>query len=153
MRYNMDNDTVELTVEELCVSALALGDIDCRRSAPSYHEKASDHQRIYDKLHSTFGMTYYDRVGLSNTCKLDDVYFCVEGKADGILCLNGVYTVDEVRAVTGKRRFADRDLDGYHNARLFCYAYFLCCAKNTDSVRVRTVYYDTEEGEFILKKN
>jgi Rad3-related DNA helicase len=90
-------------------------------------------------------MRYYDSVELSNTVKLGDIYFCVEGRADGIICVDGQYTVDGIRQK--KKATLDMESQAYHTARLYCYAYFICRAKNVDSVRIRTVFYDSEENE------
>lgn len=147
MRYDIDRDTVELSVEELCLSALVSGDIDCRRAMPTYHERAAETSMIYNKLHSLFGMLYHDKVELCNTSKLDGIYFCVAGRADGIICLDGAYTVDEVITVN-ERKGSDIKALEYHNARLSCYAYFTCRAKNLEEIRIRDVRFDTSSGDF-----
>ncbi len=146
MRYDESRDVIELTVEELCMSTLMGGNIDSRRAHRRFHESAADHSRIYEKLHLTFGMRYYDRVELMNTCKLDGIYFCVSGYADGVLCRNDGYTLDEVRSGSPEKR-AGVDEEQYHRLRAICYAYFLSSAKNVSSVELRHVFYDTEHGK------
>ncbi len=146
MRYNASNDTVELSVEELCMSALAGGDIDVRGMHRRFHERAADRTRIYDKLHLSFGMRYYDRVEFSNTCKLDGIYFCVSGHSDGILFRDGGYTVDEVRTGSLNDFFSAQE-ETYHRLRLSVYSYFVCSAKSVGSVEARQVFFDTERGE------
>ncbi len=146
MRYNGSNDTVELSVEELCMSALMGGDIDNRGMHKRFHERAADKRRIYDKLHLSFGMRYYDRVEFSNTCKLDGIYFCVSGFADGILFRDGGYTVDEVR-VGSLNDFFSAQEETYHRLRLSVYSYFVCTAKSARGVEARQVFFDTERGE------
>jgi Rad3-related DNA helicase len=145
MRYNSISDSIEMTVEELCSRAFSIKDIDNRRGSSVGGVRASDRQKIYDRLHSLFGMRYYDSVELSNTVKLGDIYFCVEGRADGIICVDGQYTVDSIR-IKGRGAF-DSGSQAYRAATLYCYAYFVCRAKNVDTVRIRTVLYDTEENE------
>ena len=66
MRYDLSRDTIEISVEELCMSSLMGGSIDNRRTYRRFHERAADHTRIYEKLHLSFGMRYYDRVELTN---------------------------------------------------------------------------------------
>lgn len=146
MKYNAQNDSVELSVEELCMAQLLGGSIDSRSANRHFRERAADKTRIYDKLHLTFGMRYYDRVEFSNTCKLDDIYFTVTGYADGVLCKDSGYSIDEVR-VGSKNKLCDMPEERYHKVRLFIYSYFLCCAKQIDSVEAREVFFDTEHGQ------
>ena len=146
MRYDEERDAIEISVEELCMSALMGGNIDNRHVNRRFHERASDHTRIYERLHLSFGMRYYDRVELVNTCKVDGIFFTVTGYADGVLCHDVGYTVDEVRVGSTEKRY-DSAEEYYHRVRLSVYAYFLCCAKECESVEARQVFFDTESGE------
>ena len=147
MRYDEKKDVIELSVEELCMSVLSGGNIDTRRNARRFHEKSADHSRIYNKLHLSFGMRYYDRVELQNTCKLDGVYISISGYADGVLCKNDGYSIDEVR--TGRSdKFVSFDEEQYHRLRGTVYAYLLCSQKECQSVELRQIFFDTEHGDF-----
>ena len=147
MRYDEKRDVVELSVEELCLSALSGGNIDTRRQARRFHERSADHERIYNKLHLSFGMRYYDRVELQNTCKVEGIYLSVSGYADGILCRDDGYSIDEVR-VGSTDKFVAFDEEQYHRLRAKVYAYLLCCAKECGRVEVRQIFYDTEYSDF-----
>ncbi len=144
MRYNEEQDQIELSVGELCRMALMRGHIDCRRGG-SMRERAALGQRIHQKLQNSFGALYHSEVELHHTCKVDEVYFYVKGRADGIICHEGVYTVDEIKTV-GERRFHD-ETDRLHAAQLYCYAYFLCRTKDLEGVKTRIIYYNIEDGE------
>ena len=147
MRYDRERDVVEVSVEELCLSSMAGGNIDTSRNARRYSERSADHSRIYNKLHLSFGMRYYDRVELQNTCKIEDIYISVRGYADGVLCKDGGYSLDEVRV--GKQDgFIAADEDQYHRIRANVYAYLLCSAKECDTLEVRHIFFDTEHGDF-----
>ncbi len=146
MRYDESRDVIELSVEELCISALVGGNIDTRYANRHFHEKAADRSRIYNSLHLSFGMRYYDRVELVNTCKIDGVYFSVSGYADGVLCRDGGYAIDEVR-VGAIDKLTSAEEEQYHRLRLYIYAYFLCSAKECPEVEARQVFFDTERGE------
>ncbi len=147
MRYDESRDVIELSVEELCMSALMGGSIDTRSANRRFHERAADHSRIYEHLRLSFGMRYHDRIELVNTCKLDGIYFCVTGYADGILCRDDGYTLDEIRTGSPDRRIG-ADEEQYHRLRAGCYAYFLSSAKNVNALEIRHVFYDTEHGKF-----
>ncbi len=146
MRYDESRDVIELSVEELCMASLMGGSIDSRSSHRRFHERAADHSRIYEHLHLSFGMRYYDRVELTNTCKLGEIYFSVTGYADGVLCRDDGYTLDEIRVGSPEKRVG-ADEEQYHRLRSLCYSYFLCRSKNVNEVATRHVFYDTENGE------
>ena len=99
MKYDMERDQIELSVRSLCEFALLSGDIDCRRGSGDLYERAAEGQRIHKKLQNSFGMLYHSEVELQNVSKLDEVYFFVKGRADGIIYHNGHYTVDEIKTV------------------------------------------------------
>lgn len=146
MRYDADRDQIELSVRELCELALLRGDIDCRRSPAELRERAAEGQRVHQKLQTSFGAFYHSEVELRNTSKVDEVYLYVKGRADGIICHNGNYTVDEIKTV-GERLFSSKTVDRLHAAQLYCYAYFLCQTKEISSVNARMIYYNVDDGE------
>ena len=152
MRYDINRDAIELSVEELCMSALMGGSIDNRHASRRFHERAADRSHIYEKLHLSFGMRYYDRVELTNTCKIDGVFFTVTGYADGVLCHDAGYTVDEVRIGSSDKRYSAEE-EQYHQIRLAIYAYFLCCAKEREEIETRQVFFDAESSEIQVRKN
>ncbi|MBQ8408541.1 MAG: ATP-dependent DNA helicase [Clostridia bacterium] len=146
MRYDADRNHIELSVRELCETALLRGDIDCRRSSVNLYERAAEGKRVHQKLQTSFGALYHSEVELRNTSKLDEIFFYVKGRADGIICHNGNYTVDEIKTV-GEHRFASKIVDRLHTAQLYCYAYFLCQTKGLAGVNTRIIYYNVEDGE------
>ncbi len=149
MKYDIERDQIELSVRSLCESALLSGDIDCHRSSVNLYQRAAEGQKIHRKLQNSFGMLYHSEIELQNVSKLDEVYFFVKGRADGIICHNGHYTVDEIKTV-GEKQFSSGVADKLHIAQLYCYAYFLCRAKDLKSVNTRLIYYniDTDEIDY-----
>ena len=146
MKYNSGTDAVELTVEELCALCLTGGSIDNRALGRRFHERAKDHTRIYERAHLTFGMRYYDRVELSHTAKVDGLYITVTGYADGVLCRDDGYAIDEIR--TGvPDKITSIDEEKYHQTRLSVYAFMLAAAKKADRLELRQVFFDLEDGE------
>ncbi len=145
MRYDENRDVVEITVEELCLSSLVGVSIENRSAYKRFHERSADHSRIYERLHLSFGMRYYDRVELINTCKLEGIYFSVVGYADGVLCTDNGYFVDEVR-VGSTDRFYDAAEEQYHRMRASCYAYLLSSAKNVENITSRQIFFDPDDG-------
>ena len=145
MRYDKSNDTVILSVEELCIMAMRGGDLGADARGWEFFVRSSEQKAIAHKLISLYGLAYHDRVGLHNTVRSGDAYFCVEGEADGILCLDGVYYVDG---------FGELRADAYmslRTARLYCYAYILCRQKELDGVFVRGAWLDGD-GELVFSQ-
>lgn len=142
MRYNADNDCVELSVEQLCSMALSCGDLGGDRNEP-FGVRAADRSAITQQLGALYGLDYHFSVRLHNTVKTDDVYFCVEGVADGILYLDGEWIVDGYGKLNSPSFVSPR------LASLYCIAYFLCTQKQLDGVKIRGVSLDSDgELEF-----
>ena len=152
MRYNRETDVIELTAEELCLSSVVGEGIDTSQVHRRFHGRTADRSRAFERLHLSFGMRYYDKVELTNTCKLEEIQFTVSGHADGVLCRDDGYTVDEVRMASRNKRYGALD-EQYHRARLAVYAYFLCVAKECESVETRQVFYDAEDSDFEVRKD
>lgn len=146
MKYNIERDQIELSVRSLCELALLSGDIDCRRSGVDLYERAAEGQKIHQKIQNSFGALYHGEVELRNATKLDEITFFVRGRADGIICHNGHYTVDEIKTV-GEKRFSSGIVDKLHISQLYCYAYFLCSTKGLKSVNTRMIYYNIDSDE------
>ncbi len=145
MRYDIERDTVELSVIELCFMALQGGDLGDRATESAFTVRSSEKTRILQKLCTQYGLSYHDRVSLHNTVKSGEVYFCVTGTADGILCHNGAYFVD---------CFGHMSLDAFMPPRLavlYCHAYMLCRQKELESVTLRSVSID-EDGELYFSQ-
>ena len=141
MRYNRESCSVELSVEELCFMACATGDIGGYRQRP--FGNIEDRAKILRVLQSEANGFYNTEVEFCNTSKLDDLYFTVSEKADGIIRgADGSVEVDTVACV-GNYEFSmqpSRALVG----RMKCFAYFLCVRDDLPSVRCRITYYNTE---------
>ena len=143
MRYNHENDTIEMTVGELAEIACPEGHIDSRGfGRASSREMAGT--SIHKKIQKAYGDDYHTGVGFKNTSKIDDIYFYVTGAPDGIICDEGEFTIDEIKAVSN---FSTGDDSGFHAARLYIFAYFFCNSKKLDGVNTRLTYYNTDDGE------
>lgn len=144
MKYNYENDTIELTVSELAGIACPEGHIDSRGYGRSGSREMAG-TSIHRKIQKSLGEAYHTGVGFKNTSKIEDIYFYVTGAPDGIICDEGDFTIDEIKATSNFG--LSEDGGGFHAARLYIFAYFFCLAKNLDSVNTRITYYNTDDGE------
>lgn len=138
MRYDISSAAFNISVEELCLTVLRSGDIDCRRRDARSLE-SSYSSDISAQLCAEYGSRYHASVELCNTCKLDGEYYCVSGRADGIICDSGAYTVCEIVPADVSAHITDDKNAELHTARAYCYAYFMCRAKELDGIFVDTV--------------
>ncbi len=143
MRYNFENDTIEMSVSELASIACPEGHIDSRGFGRAAQREMGG-TSIHKKIQNAYGDAYRTGVGFKNTSKLGDIYFYVAGAPDGIICDEGEFTVDEIKAVNN---FGTAEDSGFHAARLYIFAYFFCNSKNFDGVNTRLTYYNTDDGE------
>ena len=146
MKYDIERDEIELSLDELCDMAEMGGSIDCRRSSLNIRMKTADKSRAFEKIILHSGATYHPEVEISNTSRLGDICFHVTGRADGIQCKDGVYTVDEIVAVSDARHRVHIAL-GSIPTRLYCLAYFLCRSREVSGVVTRVAYYSLEDGK------
>ena len=139
MRYNEDNCSVELSVEELCSLALLSGDIggQTRGDAPRGSSE------LY-KILQTEARGFYDsEAELSNTAQYDGIYFSVSGRADGVIRgADGYLCVDGVRQLRSYEFFAPPK--EIYLAQVKCYAYFLCVKDGYESILCRLTYYNID---------
>lgn len=150
MRYDTTSDTFEISVEELCLTALSSGDIDYRHRRAVLSFESSRCSDINAKLCDEYGMIYHAYAELCNTSKLDGEYYCVSGKADGIIFDSGAYTLCEISDFdeNAYNVYKDEKNAELHTARAYCYAYFTCRAKELDGIFIDTV---TGKGRKNLK--
>ncbi len=141
MRYNFDDQSIELSVSELCLTACPNRDIDVRDISTARLESMKD--AAIKKMRKIYSDRYMAFVSFTNTSKLDDIYLCVSGNADGVICDEGGYTVDQIKVVSAQSGYDS----GFYASQLYCYAYFLCRSKGLDGVNVRLTYYTPKDGE------
>ncbi len=144
MKYNHENDTIEMTVSDLAMLACPEGHIDSRGfGLAGIKEMAGT--SIHKKIQKSHGDIYHTGVRFKNTSKIDDIYFYVTGTPDGIICDEGEFTVDEIKATSNFG--LSNEGSGFHAARVYIFAYFFCISKNLQSVNTRLTYYNTDDGE------
>lgn len=138
-----------MSVRELCELVFTQGSINMHRNrmdGKSLFERGVLGARIHRKLQRD-NENYHSEVELANTSMYNGIYYYVTGRADGIICNDGKYTVDEIKTVSD-RAFSD-GVSGIHTAQLFCYAYFFCRKKDLDGVNTRMTYYNIDDGEIM----
>ncbi len=140
VKYQSNTCSVVLSVGELCERAYSSGDLGSRyRTKPEARQLGAD---IHREIQSEGGIFYTPEVSLSNTCIYDGIYYTVSGRADGIIKRDGKFTVDEIKSVRAFEFFAPpREI---FVAQMKCYAYFLACREEIDTVCGRITYVNSD---------
>ena len=144
MKYSPQYDHIEICADKLCFDVFGRRDLD-GYAAREYTSVTKLKRAVSPRLASAMGGEYYMNVSLTNTLRLDDVYYFVSGECDGVIKKPDGYTVVEIRVVN--KYGAPLISEDYYRARLHTLAYFLCRQKDVESVELCMASYNTETGE------
>lgn len=133
---------VRISVRNLVEFILRSGDIDNRRQG-SPENAMQEGSRIHRMIQKRMGSEYQAEVFLRYTHETKQYVLMVEGRADGIIDINGEITIDEIK---GTYRDVSRMKEPVpvHVAQAKCYAYMYGLQKQADYVRVRMTYCNIE---------
>ena len=140
---------VRTSVRKIVEFVLRCGSIDRRISEKSEIDAMLKGAKIHRKIQSQAGAGYKSEVPLKHEFDMGDHIIFTEGRADGVICEDGSYTVDEIKTL-----FSDpEELDEpkyVHLSQAMFYAYFILCDNALENISVRMTYvnYDTEEKKF-----
>ena len=144
MKYSLEYDHIEISADKLCFDLFGRRDLD-GYAAREYTSATKFKRAVSPRLAPAMGGEYYMNVSLSNTLRLDDVYYYVSGECDGVIKKPDGYTVIEIRIVN--KYGAPIISEDYYRARLYTLAYFLCRQKDIENVELCMASYKTETGE------
>ena len=142
MRYNRENDCIEMSVAELCALANRRGDLNVRRPRRQWLPE----QPTPDTDAPAAGEPYRQNVTLRNRARLDTpqadaVTFSVSGRADGVLYdPAGMSRVELTRTAAGNLQARAQYPDLETLAQLCTLGYFLCAARDLPQVTLRPTY-------------
>lgn len=139
MRYNEDNCSVELSVDELCSLALLSGDLGAQVRGEVYRGASE----IYKTLQTEAQGFYDPEVELCNTSLYEGIHFSVSGFCDGVIRgAEGYLCVDKVAQLKNYEFFTPPSQ--VRLARMKCYAHFLCARDGYESILCRLTYYNLD---------
>ncbi len=95
--------------------------------------------RMHRRIQRQMGSSYQAEVTLRHTVDMGDLELSVEGRADGVMTLDGLTVIDEIKGV-----YQDMDNIGgplpVHRAQALCYAYFIGCDRELERVGIQITY-------------
>jgi DNA excision repair protein ERCC-2 len=137
----------KLAIRQLVELIMRSGDIDSRYvSRDRMYEGAKVH-RILQKKNRELYADYQSEVFLSAEYVLDGVDYTLEGRADGIFCLDGKYTIDEIKTTVLPMHFITEDYNMTHWAQAKCYAYIFALQNDLPQISVQLTYFNLETNE------
>ena len=144
MKYIYEYDHIEISADLLCYNLFARRHLD-GHAQKDFSVSQKLKRSLQTRVASSLGGEYYTAIEMSNTARLDDVYYFVCGECDGIIKRGTSYTALEI---VPKNKYGAPILNlEFYRARLYCMAYFLACRKQIDTVELCLVSYDSETGE------
>lgn len=135
---------VKLSVRELVEFVLRQGSI---RNNVVSSNRAVIGTLAHKKIQKSMEPNYEAEVRLVHECKVEDVVFVIEGRADGIIRDLVSVTIDEIKTTATPLEVIDENFNPLHWAQAKCYAYFYAKDKGLDEMQVRLTYYNIETKE------
>lgn len=135
---------VKISVRELVEFVLRQGSI---RNNVVSSNRAVIGTMAHKKIQDSMEANYEAEVRMVYECKVGEVTFVVEGRADGIIRDLVSVTIDEIKTTATPLEAIDEDFNPLHWAQAKCYAYFYAKDKHLDQMQVRLTYYNIETKE------
>lgn len=135
---------VKLSVRELVEFVLRQGSI---RNNVVSSNRAVIGTLAHKKIQKSMEPNYEAEVRLVHECKVEDMVFVIEGRADGIIRDLVSVTIDEIKTTATPLEVIDENFNPLHWAQAKCYAYFYAKDKGLDEMQVRLTYYNIETKE------
>lgn len=144
---------IRVSVRGLIEFILRSGDLDNRRSSMSSEDAMAEGSRIHRMIQKRQGTDYKAEVPLSFTYETEEYRLVVEGRADGIIDVQGkIPMIDEIKGTY-------RDLEKLkkpmplHLEQAKCYAYMYAVLWEKSFMRVQMTYcnLDTEEIKYFIE--
>lgn len=141
--------SLTLSVHELVDFLLRTGDIDNR-----VFNKATmaEGTRIHAYYQSKQGNEYLSEYSLEETFYVDDFAVTLQGRADGIICLEDTAIIDEIKTTIAPLNEFFEDNKEWHLGQAKCYALMFAHEKKFDSVGIKLTYIHQIEDSQMSKK-
>lgn len=127
----------KLSVHQLVDFLLRSGDIDNRVDNKSTMAEGS---RIHAYYQSLQGNEYLPEYPLKETIEIDGFKITLEGRADGIICNDNEYTIDEIKStIVDLNEYYNKNSE-WHLGQAICYAFMFANERKLKKVNVALTY-------------
>ncbi len=139
----MDNERqkpqIRISVRSLVEFLLRGGDIDNRRTSSAEKDAMLAGGRMHRKIQHRMGSAYQAEVTLRHTVDMGSFELLIEGRADGVITTEDGTVIDEIKSVYQDIDMIDEPVP-VHRAQALCYAYFIGCDRELESVGIQITY-------------
>lgn len=139
-------ETVRLSARKLVEFICMSGSIDSRFSG---FDRAAEGARIHRRLQKQAGEGYSAEVYLKEEYLVDEVPYCIDGRADGIFVRDGLTIVDEIKTVTIPTEQITQDMAPVHWAQGKVYACIHAAHQNLEKIAVQLTYFQVDDEQTI----
>ena len=145
-------EEIRVSVRNLVEFILRSGDIDNRKQG-SPENAMQEGSRIHRMIQKRMGSEYQAEVSLRYAHETEHYMLVIEGRADGVIDVNGEITIDEIKG-TYRDVARMREPVEVHVAQAKCYAYMYGLKKETDTIKVRMTYcnIETEDTRYFVEQ-
>ena len=139
---------VKISVRELVEFVLRQGSIVASGAmSAAGNNRAVLGTLAHKKIQESMEPNYEAEVKLVHECRIEEVVFVIEGRADGIIKDLTSVTIDEIKTTATPLEYVDENFNHLHWAQAKCYAYFYAKEHNLDEMQVRLTYYNIDTKE------
>ncbi|MBZ2175778.1 ATP-dependent DNA helicase [Schnuerera sp. xch1] len=142
---------IRVSIRNLIEFILRSGDIDSRFMSSA---RAVEGTRAHQKIQRSYGKEYQAEVRLKHELDYEDFTIEVEGRADGILNIDGNIIIDEIKSTTKPLDEIEKDYNKFHWSQGKCYGYIYAKDNHIDELEVQLTYFniETEEMKKFVRK-
>ena len=140
MRYCVEKAAIEMTLDELC-------DLSSHRGYPKGYQSSSEtaRQKCRDELAYENGIFFTPDHSFCFTCSMGGIHYEITGMADGILRLENNIYIYVIKCEKGRSQ--PNFSNPLWNMKTLCTAHLAASKFDCDTVKLRTVLYNTESGK------
>ncbi len=138
---------IKLPIRQLVELIMRCGDIDSRFVSKDRMLEGAKAHRALQKNNCELYEDYRSEVLLSAEYYYNGINYTLEGRADGIFCHNGSYTIEEIKTTVLPMSLIHEELNISHWAQAKCYAYIFALQSNLPEILVQLTYFNLETKE------
>ena len=141
--YKITDNKIFISVRNLVEFILRSGDLDNTGQASPDKDAMLKGANLHRKLQAKMGADYKAEVPLKTELKRGDVIICLEGRADGVIEKDGLFTVDEIKGTYAELESITAATE-VHKAQAKCYAYMVAAQNDLERIDVQITYAGLE---------
>ncbi len=129
---------IKISVRELAEFCLKSGDLS---SGFADSGRMMEGILAHKEIQSAAGSAYSAEVAVSHVVEMPGVIFEINGRIDGLIIMDGIVTVDEIKTMAAGFDNVDENSNPEYWGQAKCYAFIYGVQNNLSEIDVRLTYY------------